>query len=344
MTLTLLLCAMLGHGDAGGGTADLQPVPSLTALVEARKLVEDVYGARMAAAKTAEQKAAVAEEILAIAEKETNPANRYAGFQAVKRLAIDAEDGRLGLAVVKRFAAEFQPTLPREPNAWLPAADKAWEDAESKKGSERLAGRLDAAECYFRAGEQVQAGFAGAKWKGRIAELEGGGAAVVAAKVRPPLKLSPRAMKAIHSLNGATVAFVNRANGMTINVASWSKRPGAKVVQYPLPLEQRESSSWWTVSAVEGGYCRFKNQISGQWLTVIEDGESKRATQGVDHATANDWELRFVDGLFLLIHADSGLCLGPLEGRTQRGELIAALPVDLAAAHLLWGIRLLPSP
>ena len=41
MGLALLLCAMLGQADA---SADLRPIPSMTALVEAHKLIEDVYG------------------------------------------------------------------------------------------------------------------------------------------------------------------------------------------------------------------------------------------------------------------------------------------------------------
>jgi len=97
-----------------------------------------------------------------------------------KLLAVEAEDGKLGLAVVRRFASEFEPPIPREPDAWLPAAAKAWEDAESKKGSERLAGRLDAAECFLRAGIVAEA--IKQQWQTRIDSLETGADVVLWAK------------------------------------------------------------------------------------------------------------------------------------------------------------------
>jgi len=175
----LFLCAMLGQADA-----DLQPVPSLTALVGARKLIEDVYGRRIEAAKAAAQKAAVGQEILAVAEKEQNQANRYAGLQVAKRLAVEAENGKLGLAVVKRFASEFQPPLPREADAWLPAAETAWDAAESKKGTDRLAGRLDAAECWLRAGKSSAIG--SEKWGKRFATIETGADVVLWARDSQP--------------------------------------------------------------------------------------------------------------------------------------------------------------
>jgi len=179
MGMTLLLCAMLGQG-----AADLQPIPSMTALVEAHKLIEDVYGRRIEAAKAAAQKAAVGQEILAVAEKEQNQANRYAGLQVAKRLAVEAENGKLGLAVVKRFASEFQPPLPREADAWLPAAETAWDAAESKKGTDRLAGRLDAAECWLRAEES--SAVANQKWMARFAIVETGADVVLWARDSQP--------------------------------------------------------------------------------------------------------------------------------------------------------------
>lgn len=341
MGWTLLLCAMLGQGPA---EADLRPVPSLTELVEGRRLVDEVFGPRIEAAKTAPQKAAVAEEILRVAEKEPHPANRYAGYQVARRLAVEADCGRVGLAVVTRLAAEFQPTLPRQPDAWLPAADKAWDDAEQKKGTDRLAGRLDAAECFLRAEEAIQAGFAAVKWNERLSDLAAGDAPAVAGKARPPLKLSARAMRMIHSLDGATVAFVNRANGLAINVAGRNKEPGARVIQWPLP-DARESHSYWVVKVLEDGYCRFRNQLSRGWLTMIDEDGVNRATQGVAHETANDWEVRPLSGgLVLLIHADSGLCLGPFDRRNEQNQLIVGHEQELSAAHLLWGIRLISAP
>jgi len=259
MALALFMCAVLGQ-------AELQPIPSLTELMAGRKLVESVYGPRIEAAKTSEQKAAVAAEILAIAEKEQNLANRYAGYQVARRLAVEAEDGKLGLAVVRQFASEFQPPLPKED--WAGAAEKAWEAAESEKGNERLAGRLDAAECWLRAGEEGQAGFAAVKWRERIGELEGGETKVASAAGKPApfalagtvWKLDGNAKPPFWSFD-ATGNINNGADGKAIPISpTQAVRMSDRGVLMIFTLESptKAKGVWLKPSGIEHVFTRVK--------------------------------------------------------------------------------------
>ncbi|GEM_PF-5611470 len=59
---------------------DKLTVPEWDGQLRATALLQDVYGEKLKAAKTAEQKSALGKDILRVAKEESDPANKYVGL------------------------------------------------------------------------------------------------------------------------------------------------------------------------------------------------------------------------------------------------------------------------
>ena len=92
------------------------------------------------------QKADLAPEILRAAREEQDTALRFVALQAVPRLAVSAQDGRLGLEIIRELVERFQPVEEMPPAEWLPEADRLWYQAERLSGPDKLEKQLEAAD------------------------------------------------------------------------------------------------------------------------------------------------------------------------------------------------------
>lgn len=153
------------------------PVPDATAQARAEQLVNQVYSKRIQAAKTTEEKTRVATEIHRVAMEETDSANKYASLQMAKRLAVEIGDGRLGLEIVETLVAAFDPPSPQRPEDLLATADTLWDEASRKKGADKLAGQLAAAELRLRAG--TGSPLVAAKWQPRMEQIKAASSEIV---------------------------------------------------------------------------------------------------------------------------------------------------------------------
>jgi hypothetical protein len=83
--------------------------PDAMAEADATKLVKDVYGGEVAAAKTADRKKALAAKILQLAkENENDPAGRYVLLRLAKNIAMQASDFPTALAAIDEIDKSFQ--------------------------------------------------------------------------------------------------------------------------------------------------------------------------------------------------------------------------------------------
>jgi len=110
--------------------AQKHPRPTGQELAKAEKVVQEVFGRDMQKAQTPQQKAALAREILKAAREEQDPAVRFAALQAARRLAVSAQDGQLGLEIVREMVDRFQPLEEMPPAERLAEADRLWQQAE----------------------------------------------------------------------------------------------------------------------------------------------------------------------------------------------------------------------
>lgn len=176
MSLALVIVAVLG---AGPDVAKL-PVPDLVEQASAKRLIDDVYGKKLRAAKTPDTKRTLAQELLEIGKKEPNAGNKYICFSTAKSLATEIHDGSLGLDVVQTLAAQFQAEPGQDRDALIREAERLWETAEKKRGTDQLASRLDAVELWLRSGGDSP--ILAKRWEERIAGLKSDGAVVLHAK------------------------------------------------------------------------------------------------------------------------------------------------------------------
>jgi hypothetical protein len=322
MYLALVLVAAMG---AAPELAKM-PIPDAAELARAERLIDDVFGDKIKAAKSAEAKAAVAAETLSAIAKETDRANKYVGLQAAKRLGLEA---------VRQLVASFDSPEAKSRDEWLTTADKAWEAAEQAKGADKLAGRLAAAEAWLRARVEP-AGLLALKWKARLAAIEDAGDAP-----RPELPLqSPpsKTLRLLRTLQGHRVIIINQKSGLGIHVSEGKKNPGAHMVQSD---HSRESTNaQWIVEVVNGRWCRFRNVTSGLWLSVGDSTRpdiAKVAKQTPLQDRQNDWDVQWVDDQSVILrHRVTGLCLGPWEGWTSRGTGVHLYPFNAEHSHLQW--------
>jgi hypothetical protein len=176
MSLALVIIAVLG---AGPDVAKL-PVPNVVEQTRAERLINDVYGKKLKTAKTPDTKRTLAQELMEIGKKEPNAGNKYVCFCTAKSLAVEIHDGPLGLEVVQVLAAQFQTESGQDRDALIREAERLWEGAEKKRGTNQLASRLDAVELWLRSGGDSP--IVAKNWEERINGLRSGGAIVLHAK------------------------------------------------------------------------------------------------------------------------------------------------------------------
>ena len=140
-------------------------------MIKAQQLFQEVYGERLKTARTPEQKARLAREILDVAKKETELAAKRVELEEAKTLAIAADDGGLAVEIVRELAKLPRDNVPENP---LAEAERLWNDAKT------LSDKVDAVELYFRSNSQSP--LINAQWRLRIEKLTEGNAIVLRAK------------------------------------------------------------------------------------------------------------------------------------------------------------------
>lgn len=308
--------------------SDKLAVPDSAGQDRAVGLIDEVYGKQLEAARTPDQKATLAREILQMAREESDAANKYVGLMTARRLAVEANMGALALEVVQLQVAAFADELDGDAEGLLRRADMLWDTAETKRGQEQLKWRIDAVEAWLRSGEK--SAILSRKWEARIAQVR---------ETWPepkPLQLSLATTRMLRTLNGATVAFINRKSGLAINVARNDLRPGASIIQWIDP--QSSKNSHWLIEVLETGHCRFRNRRTGLWLAAIETADKIPRVTQLQKADRNGlWEIRPLrNDCIAVVHTATNLCLGPKGGSADRGAEIHLQPFAADTAHLQW--------
>ena len=99
-----------GSGRSGRRAGPLRPpVPDADALAKAERLFQEVYGQRREAAQTAEERLALARELLDEAAKIGNePAGNFVLLQNARQVAAQAADARVALDAADRLIQAFE--------------------------------------------------------------------------------------------------------------------------------------------------------------------------------------------------------------------------------------------
>lgn len=137
---------------------------------QVERLFQEVYGEKLAAAKTPQAKTALAKELLDLAKKETDTEAKRMELQTAKRLAIEAEAPGLALDIVRAWVDAFPETSLNQ-SELLERAELLWKEAEAKRGIEKLAWRTDAVEMWFQS--KTTSGLVHQKWLYRIGLVAG---------------------------------------------------------------------------------------------------------------------------------------------------------------------------
>ncbi len=103
------------------------PVPSPETQMETMKLVKQLYGGELGAARTVDQKRGLAEKLLRTArETESDPTARYVLLKTARDVAVIAGDSELALRAVRAMGATYQIDLfTMQVNVLLRAANAA---------------------------------------------------------------------------------------------------------------------------------------------------------------------------------------------------------------------------
>ncbi|MCS7306105.1 MAG: hypothetical protein NZ602_13495 [Thermoguttaceae bacterium] len=133
-----------------------EPIPDAEAVGKAEAMLEEVYGQELRAAKTAAEKAKLAQEFLRVAQEDKDSANRYVLAQRAKQLAIQALDSRLAVQAAEILAGFESPEGPLPPKEAASRAHALWTKSEVLKGQERLSKQIEAAELYLRVLDQLE--------------------------------------------------------------------------------------------------------------------------------------------------------------------------------------------
>ncbi|HOM18675.1 MAG TPA: hypothetical protein PLQ00_15190, partial [Thermoguttaceae bacterium] len=89
----------LGIGLTGQtAEGEKYPQPKTAELSRAEKLVDEVFGKDMAKARSAQEKAKLALEMLRMAAEDKDQANRYVLAKKAKELAVQAMDSKLAIS------------------------------------------------------------------------------------------------------------------------------------------------------------------------------------------------------------------------------------------------------
>jgi hypothetical protein len=302
---------------AGGQVQGVEkwPRPTGQELSKAEKVVQEVFGRDIAKARTPSEKGKLAQEILRAAREEQDPAVRFAALEVARRLAVSAQDGRLGLEIVREMVARFQPLEEMPPAERLAEADRLWQQAERLNGQEKLEKQLEAAEEWLNT--NLQNGITVKKWVERFKKLED---QIVFAYI--PTASDKKISQMLH---GKTIMLINKKSGHTMNVRNASKtptkfNPHEHVVQLATP--EGQPSGQWIVNSTKEGYIFLQNCNSKLWLGKYlgpddPPGHPPVAAQQEEQNKDIFWIFHPIDrNSFFIIHAETGLYLRPWNGVT----------------------------
>ncbi len=123
------------------------PVPDEAAQAAAMKLVHEVYGADLDAAKTADQKKALAKKLLAKAQSSGDDrTGKYVLLKAAKSIAVLAADADTAFEAIDSIAESFEiDALPMKANALDGMAHKARFAADQVSIAQHALGLINAA-------------------------------------------------------------------------------------------------------------------------------------------------------------------------------------------------------
>ncbi len=124
----------MGQGIFSGGSKSREPVPDAASQKKAMGLVEEVFGAEAAAARTPDAKRAVAEKLLAEASTADDSANRYVLLLSARNMAAGIPDLDLAFRAANALAGSFQTAATDLKLEVLEAAAKKASKTDQYKG------------------------------------------------------------------------------------------------------------------------------------------------------------------------------------------------------------------
>jgi hypothetical protein len=139
LAVLISMCPDAGLADSA---EDKRPVPSEAEQAEPLKLLREIFGSQYAAAKTAEDRQALAREILQRSAEVEDPVNRYVMLRVAKDIAVQAAAADLIVETIDRIADRYQFDAVE---AKLHAMTKAARHAETETQHVRLAQQAMAA-------------------------------------------------------------------------------------------------------------------------------------------------------------------------------------------------------
>lgn len=282
-----------------------KPIPPVDQLTLAQRLLEEVFGKRLAAAKTPAEKGKLAREMIEAVRGEPDEAARYAALVQARILAVEARDGRLALSAVRLLAGEFESDAGAASDAErLARADRLWAEAEKAEGKQRLEKQLEAVGEYWRANDA--SGIRHTLWRKRAAAISGLG----------------ESSKTLRVFSGTRVAIIHKKSGLAINVYKGAKIPGATLVLWSDPSSNPNAT--WFVEVDEDGFCAFRNCETGLYLSQIT-GSASQSERG----PFIWWDLRQSGRQSVyLVNGQSWMTPKPRNAATEQGTPVWLYPFE----------------
>ncbi len=146
----------LGIGLTGQtAEGEKYPQPKTAELSRAEKLVDEVFGKDMAKARSAQEKAKLALEMLRMAAEDKDQANRYVLAKKAKELAVQAMDSKLAISALDVLIEFEAKDMPESPEEAAKRGHALWNESVLLQGQARLAKRIEAAEWYLRTLDRI---------------------------------------------------------------------------------------------------------------------------------------------------------------------------------------------
>ena len=305
MAVVIWGLGVLGAAQAADNVAaqtERAKQPSVQELSRAEKAVQEVFGRDMLKARSTQEKAKLAQEILKTAREEQDPAVRFAALQAARRLATEAMDGQLGLEIVRQIVADYQPMEEMSASDRLADADRLWQQAEQAQGREKLAKQLEAIEAWLYA--DLEIGLTAKKWNVRINEF-----VLESFIIRKPYPL--QMVQLMKQMSEVPVMLINVHSGFSMNVSMESREPGGMVMQYPLQKDKILPSSRWLIIRLKEDVYVLRNCHSGLFLT-FQDNNSYLIQDVQKDSLAQQWDIiPTKSGTYLLKQRSNQMYLAP---------------------------------
>ncbi|MGB9690185.1 hypothetical protein [Thermogutta sp.] len=162
--------------DIKGAPGQRAVQPNAKELLQAEKVLDEVFGREIVKAKSSTEKGKLAKEILEAVRDEQDLAVKFAGLQIARRLAIEALDGKLGLEIVREIVQNFEPAEEIPATDRLTEGDRLWLSAEKAQGRDRLSKQLEAIECWLYS--DIKTGLVAKKWELRVQQLQSASALI----------------------------------------------------------------------------------------------------------------------------------------------------------------------